>query len=140
VTFLLMLVHNFSMNSVTSVDHWMNILEKEIEDIVVSKHSAHLAHVERVLKGTRSHVFSVIPWRNYSDVNSRPRADFSSYLDPLEGILLNLSSEQEEQLSLLHEQNVPVRRFSQPTLPGQGTIPCRAVHYSLTSLLTELTS
>jgi hypothetical protein len=52
VTFLLMLVHNFSMNSVTSVDHWLNTLEAEIEDIVVSKHSAHLAHAERVLKGT----------------------------------------------------------------------------------------
>jgi hypothetical protein len=52
VTILLMLVHNFSMNSVTSADHWMNILEAEIEDIVVSKHSAHLAHVERILKGT----------------------------------------------------------------------------------------
>jgi hypothetical protein len=51
VTFLLMLVHNFSMNSAASVDYWLNVLEKEIKDIVVSKHSAHLAEVERMLKG-----------------------------------------------------------------------------------------
>jgi hypothetical protein len=52
VTFLLMLVHNFGLNSVASVDHWLNVLEKEIKDIVVSKHSAHLTEVERILKGS----------------------------------------------------------------------------------------
>jgi hypothetical protein len=64
VTILLMLVHNFSMNSVTSVDHWMNVLEKEIEDIVVSKHTAHLAHVERILKGTAI----ILPWADLSNL------------------------------------------------------------------------
>jgi len=54
VTFLMMLIHNFSMNSVASVDYWLNVLEKEIKDIVVSKHSAHLAEVERMLKGFSS--------------------------------------------------------------------------------------
>jgi hypothetical protein len=51
VTFLLMLIHNFSMNSAASIDYWLNALEKEIKDIVVSKHSAHLGEVERILKG-----------------------------------------------------------------------------------------
>ena len=52
VTFLLMLVHNFSMNSAAPVDYWLNVLEKEIKDIVVSKHVTHVAEVERILKGT----------------------------------------------------------------------------------------
>lgn len=51
VTFLLMLTHNFSMNSCASLDYWLNILEREIKDIVVSKHSLHLSEVERILKG-----------------------------------------------------------------------------------------
>ena len=51
VTFLMMLIHNFSMNSAASIDYWLNALEKEIKDIVVSKHSAHLGEVERILKG-----------------------------------------------------------------------------------------
>lgn len=54
VSFLFMLIHNFSMNSVASVDYWLNVLEKEIKDIVVSKHSAHLTEVERILKGLYS--------------------------------------------------------------------------------------
>lgn len=51
MTILLMLVHTFSMNAVASIDYWLNLLEKEIKDIVVSKHSAHLTEVERLLKG-----------------------------------------------------------------------------------------
>lgn len=51
MTILLMLVHTFSMNAVASVDYWLNLLEKEIKDIVVSKHSSHLTEVERLLKG-----------------------------------------------------------------------------------------
>ena len=51
VTFLMMLIHNFSMNSAAAVDYWLNVLEREIKDIVVSKHSAHLAEVERIIKG-----------------------------------------------------------------------------------------
>ena len=51
VTFLMMLVHNFSMNSCASMDYWLKMLEKEIKDIVVSKHSLHLSEVERILKG-----------------------------------------------------------------------------------------
>ncbi len=52
MTTLLMLVHTFSMNAVASIDYWLNLLEKEIKDIVVSKHSAHLTEVERLLKGS----------------------------------------------------------------------------------------
>jgi len=51
MTILLMLVHTFSMNAVASIDYWLNLLEKEIKDIVVSKHSTHLTEVERLLKG-----------------------------------------------------------------------------------------
>lgn len=51
LTFLLLLIHNFSMNSCASVDYWLNILEREIKDIVVSKHSLHLSEVQRILKG-----------------------------------------------------------------------------------------
>jgi hypothetical protein len=52
VTFLLMLMHNFSMNSSAVVDNWLTLLEKEIRDVVVSKHGAHIVEVERILKGT----------------------------------------------------------------------------------------
>jgi len=55
MTILLMLVHTFSMNAVASIDYWLNLLEKEIKDIVVSKHSTHLTEVERLLKGNILH-------------------------------------------------------------------------------------
>jgi len=100
-TFVLMLIHNFSMNSVAPVDYWLNVLEKEIKDIVVSKHSSHLAEVERVLKGIQYLV-------DRCDTTSRLLieyhlrvffTDFNSYLDPLESIMQSLSQEQEEILS-----------------------------------------
>jgi hypothetical protein len=53
-TFLIMLVHSFSMNSSAAVDYWLSLLEKEIKDIVVSKHSAHISEVERILKGRQN--------------------------------------------------------------------------------------
>jgi hypothetical protein len=46
-----MLMHNFSMNSSAVVDNWLTLLEKEIRDVVVSKHGAHIVEVERILKG-----------------------------------------------------------------------------------------
>jgi hypothetical protein len=51
VTFLQLLLHNFSMNSCATLDYWLGVLEKEIRDIVVSKHSAHITEVERLLRG-----------------------------------------------------------------------------------------
>ena len=65
MTILLMLVHTFSMNAVASIDYWLNLLEKEIKDIVVSKHSTHLTEVERLLKGTtlRPHI---VYFRNFN--------------------------------------------------------------------------
>lgn len=59
VTFLLLLIHNFSMNSAAALDYWLNVLEKEIKDIVVSKHSAHLTEVERILKGLITSFFCI---------------------------------------------------------------------------------
>lgn len=107
VTFLLMLTHSFSMNSCASVDYWINVLEKEIKDMVVSKHSLHLSEVERILKGKlhnntstsascsllrlltlviRLHLFctSVVRYK-----------EFGSYLDPFEAIMQDFASQQE---------------------------------------------
>jgi hypothetical protein len=97
VTFLLMLIHNFNMNSSASVDYWLNTLETEIKDIVVSKHSAHLAEVERILKG-KAHIAQLTctsgGWQ--SDLSCFSLADFNSYLDPFEAIMQGLSAGQEE--------------------------------------------
>jgi hypothetical protein len=51
VTLLQLLIHNFSMDSSTAIGDWLKLLEKEIKDVVVSKHSAHLIEAERVVKG-----------------------------------------------------------------------------------------
>ena len=51
VTFLTLLIHNFNMNSSATLDYWLSVLEKEIKDIVVSKHKSHLSEIERMIKG-----------------------------------------------------------------------------------------
>jgi hypothetical protein len=50
-TLALLCMHNFSMDSSTALDNWLRILEKEIQDMVVSKHSSHIAEAQRMLKG-----------------------------------------------------------------------------------------
>lgn len=50
-TFILLLTHSFSMATLGSLDYWINIIEKEIKDMVVSKHSTHVAEMERLIKG-----------------------------------------------------------------------------------------
>lgn len=52
VTYLQLLLHNFSMNSCATLDYWLGVLEKEIRDVVVSKHSTHISEVEKLLRGT----------------------------------------------------------------------------------------
>ena len=100
MTFLLMLIHSFSMNSVASIDYWLNVLEKEIKDIVVSKHSSHLTEVERLIKGEIFfHRSAGVFFEFYMHLLSH-LLDFYAYLDPFENILLSLSKEQEE--SMLH--------------------------------------
>ena len=54
VTFILLLLHNFDMESTIAIDEWLRLLEREIKDVVVSKHSTHLAEAERILKGETS--------------------------------------------------------------------------------------
>lgn len=51
VTFLHLLLHNFSMNSCATLDYWLGVLEKEIRDMVVSKHSAHITEIDKLLRG-----------------------------------------------------------------------------------------
>lgn len=54
-SFILMLTHSFSMGTLGSLDYWVNIIEKEIKDMVVSKHSSHVAEMERLIKGSFRH-------------------------------------------------------------------------------------
>ncbi|KAJ1422210.1 hypothetical protein B484DRAFT_465359 [Ochromonadaceae sp. CCMP2298] len=74
VTLLILIMHNFSIDSSADVETWLRILEKEIKDVVVSKHSAHLAEVNRVLD------------------------DLSAYVDPILTLMQELSSQQREEL------------------------------------------
>lgn len=125
MSFLLMLIHTFSMNAVASIDYWLNLLEKEIKDIVVSKHSAHLAEVERLLKGTYfDHYLSssfICSFSSLSSFLSMRTADFNSYLDPLENIMQTLSKEQEDMMMNLEDHSDE----------EHGEIPVRTARFSL---------
>lgn len=119
MSFLLMLIHTFSMNAVASIDYWLNLLEKEIKDIVVSKHSSHLAEVERLLKGKLTCISLLFCGGLNIFTTHSSRVDFNSYLDPLESIMQTLSKEQEDAMMNLEDhsdedQEIPIRtaRFS----------------------------
>ena len=46
-----MLIHSYSMRSLGAIDYWMATVEKDVKDMVVSKHSTHVKEMERVVKG-----------------------------------------------------------------------------------------
>jgi hypothetical protein len=39
---LIVLLHNFNMNTLHVVEHWMSIISEQLEDLAISKHSAHI--------------------------------------------------------------------------------------------------
>ncbi len=43
LSFITMMMHSFSVQSLGSMDYWLNVVEEEIKDMAVSKHSSHLA-------------------------------------------------------------------------------------------------
>ncbi len=51
LSFITMMMHSFSMQSLGSMDYWLNVVEEEIKDMAVSKHSSHLAEMGRITKG-----------------------------------------------------------------------------------------
>jgi hypothetical protein len=56
MSFISMMVHCFSMQSMSSLDYWMNMVEQEINDMAVSKHSSHLAEMSRITKDIKDYV------------------------------------------------------------------------------------
>jgi hypothetical protein len=50
-------VHNFSMNTLGSLNTWVGIIEQETEDIVVSKHYVHLKEIKKLVKTMKEYVF-----------------------------------------------------------------------------------
>lgn len=56
MSFISMMVHCFSMQSMSSLDYWMNMVELEIKDMAVSKHSSHLAEMSRITKDIKDYV------------------------------------------------------------------------------------
>jgi hypothetical protein len=50
-------IHNFSMNTLGSLNTWVGIIELETEDIVVSKHYAHLKEIKKLVKTMKEYVF-----------------------------------------------------------------------------------
>jgi hypothetical protein len=56
LSFLMMLMHSYSMMSLGNLDSWIKIVENEVRDVVVSKHSAHLAEMERIMKDFQAYV------------------------------------------------------------------------------------
>ena len=49
--FIMMMLHSFSMSNLGALDYWINVVENEVKDMVVSKHSAHLKEMRRIVKG-----------------------------------------------------------------------------------------
>ncbi len=52
--FITMLLHSFSMTNLGALDYWLNIVESDVKDIVVSKHASHVKEMRRIVKGTKS--------------------------------------------------------------------------------------
>ena len=52
MSFIASLMHSYSMRSLGTIDYWMACIEREVKDVVVSKHSGHVNEMERVIKGT----------------------------------------------------------------------------------------
>jgi hypothetical protein len=49
--FVMMMMHSFSMSNLGALDYWINRVESEVKDMVVSKHSSHLKEMRRIVKG-----------------------------------------------------------------------------------------
>ena len=43
--------HGVSLGALGALDYWCNVIEAEVKDMVVSKHRAHLAHMQRIADG-----------------------------------------------------------------------------------------
>jgi Mg2+ and Co2+ transporter CorA len=56
MSFITTMVHCFSTKSMTSLDYWLNTVEREINDMAVSKHSSHLAEMSRIVKEFNDYV------------------------------------------------------------------------------------
>ncbi len=44
------MMHNFSMNSMGTMNNWLTLIESEVQDIAVSKHSYHLKATKKLQK------------------------------------------------------------------------------------------
>lgn len=60
-SFLITMVHSYSMTNLGSLEYWKNLVEKEVNDVPVSKHPVHVSELRRVIKGK-----SVILYHCYS--------------------------------------------------------------------------
>ncbi|KAJ1441564.1 hypothetical protein B484DRAFT_442681 [Ochromonadaceae sp. CCMP2298] len=73
-TLALLAMHTFSMDSSTGLDNWLKLLEKEIKDVVVSKHSSHIDEARRMLK------------------------EFLGYVEPMVSLLRTMMNQQAEKM------------------------------------------
>lgn len=49
--FLAMLLHSYSMTNLGALDYWINMVEADVQDIVVSKHTTHVKEMHRIVRG-----------------------------------------------------------------------------------------
>lgn len=111
------------MNSASTIDAWLTVLEKEIKDIVVSKHGVHLTEIERIIKGIVIY-FSIKPmeiiWFKFKFcIFSLGFIEYNSYLDPLEGLITQILAEQESNLEYNREENALVAKIPLPPLSAR---------------------
>ena len=50
------MIHSYSMNTLGALDHWINLVEKEVKDIAVSKHQEHVKELKRILQSFRCYI------------------------------------------------------------------------------------
>ena len=53
---LVILLHNFNMNTLQVVEHWMSIISEHLEDLAISKHSVHIDKIVDICDGIESYV------------------------------------------------------------------------------------
>lgn len=49
VSVITAMVHSFSMDTIGAIDYWLNLIDEEVAEVAVSKHSFHQREVQRII-------------------------------------------------------------------------------------------
>ena len=125
VSVIMAMVHSFSMDTIGSIDYWLNLIDDEVAQVAVSKHSFHQREMQRILGQVSNYIDC--SKEIFEDLYEKSKEDPG--IKPLKAKLFASSDEDPRYEQIKEFLGIAPATYLNTVLEGEETLEVKGLSY-----------